>query len=242
MTSQQKLPDLFLSLPHECGYLPGRQASNLFVDPGNSSSADRYSLLLRMGFRRSGRFIYRPHCSSCSACVSVRVPVQQFTPRRGQRRLVRRNSDLVVTEQLPRFDDEHYDLYRKYQRTRHTNGSMDQDDRSAYEDFLVNSPVNTRFYEMRASAKEGSGKLLAVAVTDIVDNGLSAVYTFFDPDEAARGLGVFAVLWQIQQASRLNLEYLYLGYWIKECRKMSYKQDYQPLQAYRDGEWAPLQR
>ena len=241
MTKQHKLPDLFLSLPHECGYLPGRQATSLFVDPSNHSSAQHYSLFLRSGFRRSGRLIYRPHCQSCNECISVRIPVNNFVPRRGQKRLLKRNSDLVVVERPPYFSDEHFQLYRKYQSSRHTDGSMDHEDRNAYEDFLIKSPVDTRFFEFRTSDSPDKGRLLALAVTDVVDDGLSAVYTFFDPGEARRGLGVFAILWQIQQTASMDLPYLYLGYWIKDCRKMSYKQDYRPLEGWRDGIWRPME-
>ncbi|MGW8248626.1 MAG: arginyltransferase [Acidiferrobacterales bacterium] len=240
MTKQQKLPDLFLSLPHECGYLPGRQATSLFVDPGNNDAAQHYSRFLQSGFRRSGRLIYRPHCQSCNECVSVRISVNDFVPRRGQRRILNRNSDLVVFERQPYFSDEQFQLYRKYQHSRHTNGSMDHEDRNAYDDFLVKSPVDTRFFEFRVPGEQEDGRLLALAVTDVVDNGLSAVYTFFDPEESRRGLGVYAILWQIQQAEVMGLKYLYLGYWIRNCRKMSYKTDYQPLEAWRDDMWRPL--
>jgi len=241
VTKQHKLPDLFLSLPHECGYLPDRQATSLFVDPGNSTAAQHYSLFLRSGFRRSGRLIYRPHCQSCNECVSVRIPVSDFVARRGQKRISKRNSDIEVVEHQPYFSDEHFQLYRKYQKSRHTDGSMDHEDRNAYEDFLVKSPVDTRFFEFRTTGSPDKGKLLALAVTDVVDDGLSAVYTFFDPDEGQRGLGVFAILWQIRHTARLNLSDLYLGYWIKDCQKMSYKQDYRPLEGWRDGNWRPLE-
>jgi len=240
VTKQQKLPDLYLSLPHECGYLPGRQATSLFIDPGNNEAAKHYGQFLRSGFRRSGRLIYRPHCQSCNECISVRIPVKNFMPRRGQKRLLKRNHDLVVEECLPYFSDEQFQLYRKYQSLRHTDGSMDHEDRNAYEDFLVKSPIDTRFFEFRTADYPDKGRLLALAVTDVVNDGLSAVYTFFDPNETRRGLGVYAVLWQIQQAVRMDLDYLYLGYWIKDCRKMSYKQDYQPLEAWREGEWRLL--
>ena len=164
-----------------------------------------------------------------------------FVPRRGQKRLFKRNSDLVVVERPPCFSDEHFQLYRKYQSSRHTDGSMDHADRDAYEDFLVKSPVDTRFFEFRTSDSPGKGRLLALAVTDVVDDGLSAVYTFFDPEESRRGLGVYAILWQIRQTAGMDLQYLYLGYWIRDCRKMSYKQDYRPLEGWRDGVWRPLE-
>ncbi len=240
MTDQQKFPELFLSLPHECSYLPGRQASTLFVDPYAMESMQHYGQLLGQGFRRSGKLVYRPHCGECHACVAVRVPVNQFNARRGQKRILNRNQDIIVTETEPRFSDEHFSLYCAYQNARHPNGGMDHGDPNAYEDFLVNSQTNTRFFEMRQQQASGSGALLAVAVTDIVENGLSAVYTYFDPTEVRRGLGVFAVLWQIQHAARLNLPYVYLGYWIKDCQKMSYKQDFRPLEGFQGGHWGQL--
>lgn len=240
MTNQQKSPELFLSLPHECSYLPNRQAVTLFVDPNNTRAPDYYDQLLQKGFRRSGRLIYRPHCHGCNACVSVRIPVEKFTPRRGQRRVIRRNQDVAVREMTPYFSEEHFALYQKYQHARHTHGSMDNDDLDAYQDFMVNSPVNTRLFEMRIPGGKSEPNLLAVSVSDVTEDGLSAVYTFFDPDESARAPGVFAILWQIQLAARLNLDYLYLGYWIKECDKMAYKQDYRPLQGFRDGKWTEI--
>lgn len=240
MTKQQKHPDLFLSLPHDCSYLAGKQASTLFVDPGARIDTGRYGQLLQQGFRRSGRLVYRPHCGSCSACVAVRIPVNEFAIRRGQKRILQRNQDLVVTESVPRFDTEHYRLYRSYQQARHNDGSMDQDDPKAYEDFLAKSNVDTRFFEIRMPAGNDQHALVAIAVTDVVADGLSAVYTFFDPEQGRRGLGVFSILWQIRHAARLNLPYVYLGYWIKDCHKMSYKQDYRPLQGFFNGIWSDL--
>ena len=153
---------------------------------------------------------------------------------------MKRNEDLIVSEHSPHFSVEHFELYSKYQSTRHTDGSMDHKDRNAYEDFLVNSPIRTRFFEFRISNGPREGELLAVAVSDVIDDGLSAVYTYFDPDEARRGLGVYAILWQIQHSTVMKLDYVYLGYWIKDCQKMSYKQNFHPLQGWRDGAWRPL--
>lgn len=236
MTSQQKLPELFLSLPHECSYLPNREASTLFIDPNSQASPEYYPHLIRKGFRRSGRLIYRPHCRTCNECISVRIPVNEFEPRRGQRRVWARNQDLRVIETRPCLSEEHFSLYRQYQQGRHTGGSMDHDDHQAYEDFLVNSPVASRFMEVRSADNE----LLAVAVTDIVDDGYSAVYTFYDPEQHRRGLGVYAILQQIRQVQQAGLDYLYLGYWIAGCDKMSYKQDYRPLQGFRNGTWQSI--
>jgi len=237
MTSRHKIPELFLSLPHECSYLPDKQSSMLFANPGKAITLPEYALLIQHGFRRSGQLVYRPHCQDCAACVPVRIPVMRFSPRRGQKRVWRRNHDLEVTVRSPAFVDDHFRLYRHYQSQRHAGSSMDQNDPSAYTEFLVTSPVTTRFAEFRDS---GNGQLLAIAVIDLVDDGLSAVYTFFDCDASHRGLGVYAILWQIEYAKSLGLPYLYLGYWIGECGKMSYKQHYQPLEAYFGNEWLPF--
>ena len=237
MTSNQKIPDLFLSLPHACSYLPGKQSSMLFTNPGKFVTNEEYSLLIQHGFRRSGTLIYRPHCRACNACVPVRIPVQQFQPRRGQKRVWRRNSDLKVSIVEPRFEEDHFQLYRQYQRRRHPGSSMDQNEPSAYNEFLVASPVSTRFIEFR---EPGSKRLLAVAVVDLVGDGISAVYTYFNCDESHRGLGVYAILWQIDYAQSLGLPCLYLGYWIRDCGKMSYKQHYQPLEAYSGNRWLPF--
>jgi arginyl-tRNA--protein-N-Asp/Glu arginylyltransferase len=233
VSRHQEKPELFLSLPFECSYLDGRLASTLFIDPNNPRTPDHYNALLEKGFRRSGKLIYRPHCGQCTECISVRIPVNRFRPSRSQKRILKRNQDLRLVETPPRFDEKHFSLYRQYQKARHTNGSMDNDDRQAYEDFLVDTPVDNRFLEFR----DDRDTLLAVAVTDFTDSGLSAVYTFFDPDQPRRGLGVFAILHQVALAKAYGLDYLYLGYWIKDCDKMSYKQNYRPLQGFIGNNW-----
>lgn len=236
MTSHIKTPELFLSLPHACSYLPNHEATTLFIDPNGPELHSSYCLLIRKGFRRSGKLVYRPHCSQCAECISVRIPVNEFQPRRTQRRIKQRNHDLVITETMPRFSEEHFALYKKYQHARHAGESMDNGDPAAYQDFLVSSPADTRFLEFRA----GDGKLMAVAVFDVVDDGLSAVYTFFDPGVPRRGLGILAILQEIEITRYLGLSHLYLGFWIAGCRKMAYKGNYRPLQGYIDDEWRDL--
>ncbi len=235
MTRQQKQPDIFLSMPHPCSYLPGRTATTLFIDPRYTLDKERYGHFTRLGFRRSGDLIYRPHCASCQACVPVRIPVDHFEPNRGQRRIWKRDGDLTVTIQEPGFRREHFDLYLRYQRMRHAGGGMDDPDPQKYLDFLLSRQIETLFLEIRLQQR-----LLGVAVVDQLPDGLSAVYTFFDPDEKKRGLGVFAVLWEVTLARQQRLPYVYLGYWIGESTKMDYKRDFQPLEAYRDGRWSRL--
>lgn len=220
---------------HPCAYLADQEAVNLLADPAVTVSTEIYSTLINLGFRRSGSNLYRPHCPHCRECVPVRLPVTGFRPSRSQRRVQNFNQDLSVIVRNSQFKQEHYDLYRRYIQSRHSGEGMDTDDPEQYHRFLSSDWCNTRFVEFRHREV-----LLAVAVMDVLEEGLSAVYTFFDPDEAKRSLGVFAVLWEVQECLRLNLPYLYLGYWIEESPKMAYKAGYRPLEVYKNAEWAPL--
>lgn len=233
MTSHQKTPTLFLSLPHPCSYLPGKMATSLFLDPRQKLDTEAYAGFMRLGFRRSGDFIYRPHCGVCQACVPVRIPVAHFKPSRSQRRIWRRNQDLEVRAHPAVFSSEHFSLYARYQASRHPGGGMDDPNPEKFLNFLVASHIDTVFHEFRLA-----GRLLAVAVVDFLSDSLSAVYTFYDPDEQARGLGVHAVLWQVEEARRRQLAHVYLGYWIEESPKMAYKANYVPLEAYLDNRWS----
>jgi leucyl-tRNA---protein transferase len=225
----------YTTAPHACGYLAGHEAMSLLADPYTQLSKAVYSQLVDYGFRRSGEHAYRPHCRNCNECVPVRVPVAQFQPRRSQRRTWQHNQDLRVIPRIASYDEEHFELYRRYIDQRHPGGGMDCPDRERYLEFLLSSWCDTLFYEFRLN-----DRLLAVAVVDYLLQGLSAVYTFFDPGEPGRGLGTYAVLWQIRETERLGLPWLYLGYWIKDCVKMSYKSEYRPMEVYRDGRWQRL--
>jgi len=218
--------------PHPCSYLPGRRATTVFADPAFAMDGGVYTALSRHGFRRSGAHVYRPQCAACSACVPVRVPVAEFHPRRSQRRVERANRDLCVQGEPLTFRREHFELYRRYLAARHPQGGMDDPSPRDYLDFLQSPWGETRAYAFQCGAR-----LLAVAVADVLSDGLSAVYTFFDPGFARRSPGVHAVLWQIREAQRLGLDWLYLGYWIAESPKMRYKRDYQPQEHYVDGRW-----
>jgi arginine-tRNA-protein transferase len=235
MTVRQNKPDLYLSMPHPCSYLDGRLSTILFVDPQRLLDAGEYGAFVRQGFRRSGDLVYRPHCQGCSACVPVRVPVREFQGTRGQRRVWSRNHDIAVIEKPARFEQAHFELYRRYQAGRHPESGMNDADPQKYLGFLASRQVGTAFFELRAASR-----LLGVAVADLLPDGLSAVYTFYDPDLPARGLGVYAILWEIAETARRGLDYLYLGYWIAESPKMSYKTNYQPLEALHQGRWERL--
>jgi arginine-tRNA-protein transferase len=232
MTTRHNPPEIFLSMPHPCSYLPGRTATSLFLDPRQPLNSQQYAGFMRLGFRRSGDLIYRPHCRECHACIPVRIPVDRFHPDRGQRRVWRRNQDLSMVSHPPIYNQEHFDLYQRYQAMRHPGGGMDDPDPQKYINFLGSRSIRTVFYEMRHL-----DKLLGVAVTDVLPDGLSAVYTFFDPAEKRRSLGSYAVLWQVELARQQQFPWLYLGYWIKDCRKMAYKGNYHPLEILQDGLW-----
>lgn len=229
--------ELFLGGEHPCSYLQGQDARSLYVDPSSHLNVPLYSALAEQGFRRSGDLVYRPQCGDCAACVPVRLPVGRFSPDRSQWRILRRNGDLSVIRKPAGFDEEHYRLFRRYLEARHDDGGMADSSPQEFIGFLGSRWADVWFVEFRHEEA-----LLAVAVVDRLDSGLSAVYTFFDPDHAQRGLGVFAVLWQIGEAKRLGLDWLYLGFWVGDCRKMSYKERYRPLEALIGGYWRVFEK
>lgn len=237
--AKQSLKDLaFFSSPaHDCGYLPDRSSVTLFADPEATMDMDIYGALLQHGFRRSGTHIYRPHCPSCRACMAARVPVEQFQPNRSQKRCSRKNIEIVPNATKPAFHEEHFALYRKYMAARHTGGGMDDPSEDKYMEFLTSTWADTEFVEFRFKKQ-----LVAVAVMDVLPHGLSSVYTFFDPDQAGLSPGRFALIWQINEAQRRHLPYLYLGYWIKNCQKMLYKQEYRPIELYQENRWHSFDR
>lgn len=223
---------LFATHPHPCSYLDEQEATTLFIDPQAHIDKKLYSQLSHMGFRRSGSHLYRPQCNSCTACISCRIPVDLFSQNRSQRRSVKHNSDLTISCKTNIDIDEHYNVYAKYIELRHSDGDMYPPSREQYTAFLTSEWGVTEFIEFRLNEQ-----LIAVAVCDTLDDGLSAVYTFYDPAFEPRSLGKFAILVQIEQAQARGLPYLYLGYWIRNCSKMSYKTQYRPLDLLIDRRW-----
>ena len=222
---------LFITTDYPCSYLPGRQARNLVADPVAVNQLTFEQLML-MGFRRSGEHVYRPHCQGCSHCLSLRIPVEQFRPNRSQRRIWQRNQGLRVKFMPPGFRLEQYRLFERYVRSRHPDGGMDNTNPDSYLSFISSHWSDTWLWEF-----SDAGGLRVVAVVDHLKEGLSAVYTFFDPDLPAQSLGTYSILCQIEHARQHGLQWVYLGYWVKQCQKMAYKAQFNPHEIYYDGEW-----
>jgi leucyl-tRNA---protein transferase len=225
----------YATATYPCSYLPETPARSQVAVVELAQSAVTYNELVRKGFRRSGGFIYRPHCDDCQACRPVRIRVADFSPTRSQRRAAQSLAGLTIAALPLTLQTEHLALYQRYQQSRH-----DEDEQAmsaaqtqeAYSHFLLRSHVRSNLIELR----QPSGELLAVSVVDWLEDGLSAVYTFFDPD-AKGSLGTACVLWMVEQARSLGLPYVYLGYWIAQSPKMAYKSNYQPLEVLVEGQW-----
>ncbi len=271
----------YLTAPYPCSYLPDLQARSQVATPTLLINTTVYSELVHRGFRRSGTYTYRPHCDNCQACVPLRVLAKQFTANRSQRRAWKQHAHLETTLHPLQDQAEYYDLYQRYQRARHKDGGMDNDDRESYQNFLLQSHVDSLLVEFRepfghadgttgmtighltnpakdagqvngyshstkpvneqvAGYQDKQGVLRMVSVIDLLGDGLSSVYTFYDPDLPRARLGVYNVLWQIELCRKLDLDFVYLGYWIKASRKMAYKTEYQPVQGLLDGVWRAL--
>lgn len=241
MTSQDTdiLEDIIFRVTpeHDCSYLEDRQAITLFVDPEYPVNMQQYHALAQMGFRRSGEHIYRPHCSTCGFCIPVRVNVNNFMPNRSQRRNLKLNTEICYQVKEAEFDDEHFDLYRRYMKGRHAGGGMDNDEPASYESLIKSSWCNSKLLEFRLKET-----LIMVAVIDCFPDGISAVYTFYDPNYIERGLGVFGVLSEIHFIKSLQQEWLYLGYWNPKSPKMAYKIHYQPMEFFNGQHWQNLDK
>ncbi len=229
---------LYVSQEHDCSYLAGRIARTLFLDPAVRVDSALYQMLIDRGFRRSGQFLYQPACPLCEACVSLRIPASDFKPNRSQRRNWQANhARIQVSSQAAAFQQSHFELYVKYQAARHADGAMACSDPEQYMKFLSCDWADTRFYEFHLE-----NELVAVLVTDLLPDGLSSVYTFFDPEKQSVGIGVYALLWQIEHARELGKPWVYPGFWVAGSEKMHYKSSYRPLEAWNGKTWKRFSR
>lgn len=228
----------YATAPYPCSYLEGKQARSQVAAPNHLVDTPVYSRLIEQGFRRSGAFTYRPHCDACQACKPIRIDVERYQATRSQKRAWQAHQNLQSTLLPLAFDVDHFRLYQRYISSRHANAGMDEDSEAQYTQFLLSSRVDSALVEFRTP----DGVLQMVSIIDILDTGLSAVYTFFNPD-AQGSLGTYGIVWQIRHCQALGLPWLYLGYWIPESRKMAYKSLFRPHQIHVNGVWmsAPTQ-
>lgn len=236
MSSSHNPIRLFETVVDDCPYLDDQQSASILVDPDHSIEPALFSMLSRSGFRRSGDMLYAPKCPTCNACVSVRIPTARFKASRSQRRVWKKNSGINVTLEEVRYEEEHFKLYLKYQRRRHAESSMCDDDPEKYIGFIESGYAASKFLCIHLN-----GKLIGISVLDQFEGGLSAVYTFFDPEYAHLSLGTYAIMYTIKLARLHDIPFVYLGYWIDRSKKMDYKRNFKPLQGYIDKKWQDLE-
>lgn len=235
MSSAQNPIRLYETVVDDCPYLENRQSASILVDPEHKIDGRLFSMLSRSGFRRSGEMLYAPKCPDCKACVSVRIPSAEFKPSRGQRRVWKKNLDLNVELQDISFEQAHFEMYLKYQKHRHPESSMCDEDSSKYTDF-----IDSEFSRSKFLCFYLDDQIIGISVIDQFEGGISAVYTFFDPDQSSRSLGTYAILYMLKLAKFKDIPYVYLGYWIERSQKMNYKRNFKPLQGYIDRQWIDL--
>jgi arginine-tRNA-protein transferase len=228
----------YVTTPYKCGYLPNKLAQSLIAAPHHLVGVNIYNGLIQQGFRRSGKFAYRPHCENCNACIPVRIVLNEFAPTRSQKRAYKQHADLTTRIMPVSYNQSHFQLYSRYQALRHAdtelvNQAETKDDAEQYRQFLCESNVESLMVEFR----DAKNQVKIVSVIDVVHDGVSAVYTFYDALELKASYGTYSIMWLAEWAKSLDLPYLYLGYWIEASKKMSYKQAFMPQERLVDGEW-----
>jgi arginyl-tRNA--protein-N-Asp/Glu arginylyltransferase len=234
-------PQFYLTAPSPCPYLGGKEERKVFTHLVGERAGELNNILTQGGFRRSQSIAYRPACEGCRCCVSVRVVAKEFDPTRSMRRIVNRNADMVGEMKVAVPTSEQYSIFRAYLDSRHRDGGMADMTVLDYAMMVEDSHIETRIIEYRRRVGRHAGDLIAVALTDVLADGLSMVYSFFEPDDAARSLGTFMVLDHIARAQRMGLSYVYLGYWVRGSRKMDYKSRFLPQERLTPDGWARVE-
>jgi arginine-tRNA-protein transferase len=230
----------YVTTPYPCGYLPNQLAQSLIATPQHLTNAYHYNGLIQQGFRRSGKFVYRPHCENCQACISVRLPIAEFQASRSQKRAFKEHQSLEVSISRLNFDETQFTLYQAYQAARHQeadDSKEEKDPATQYRDFLVQTNVDSLSISFTLN-----DQLKMVSIVDIVEDGISAVYTFYDTTDSKASYGTYSVLWLIEWCKQLGLPYLYLGYWIQDSQKMAYKRNFMPQEALMNGQWQRIEK
>jgi leucyl-tRNA---protein transferase len=231
----------YVTTPYKCGYLPDKLAQSLIAAPHHLVDTNIYSGLIQQGFRRSGKFAYRPHCLDCKACIAIRLILDEFAPIRSQKRAFKQHADLTVRILPLGYIQSHFELYTSYQNLRHaeeeiSNPTVENDAANQYLQFLCMSNVESLMVEFR----DATNQIKIVSVIDVVRDGVSAVYTFYDATDAKSSYGTYSIMWLAEWTKSLGLPYLYLGYWIAESQKMAYKQQFKPQEKLIDGAWLAI--
>lgn len=231
-------PQFYVTAPQPCPYLEGRMERKLFTALQGDAAQKLNDALSKQGFRRSQNVLYRPSCADCAACLSARIDVARFRPSRSHRRTLKRNENLERRATSPWATDEQYDLFRRYLDQRHADGGMADMDVFEFAAMIEETPIRSRVIEY---VDRDSGALIATCLTDMLDDGLSMVYSFYEPDMASKSLGKWMILDHIEIAREAGLPYVYLGYWVPGSDKMGYKAEFDALEIYRRNQWEPLE-
>ena len=238
--SLPSVPQFYVTAPQACPYLEGRTERKLFTALQGEDAERLNDSLSKQGFRRSQNVLYRPACSDCKACMSARIRVADFAPSKSQRRVLKRNAHMSRRVTSPWATDEQFNLFRDYLDSRHSDGGMADMDVFEFAAMVEETPIKSRLIEYHTDTDGDAPDLTAVCLTDVLDDGLSMVYSFFDPEKERQSLGTFLILDHVRIALEMGLPYVYLGYWVPGSPKMGYKANFDALEIFNEGRWRPL--